>query len=282
MDDMPSFRHLYEIAQNEGTYVMQKCVIEHFEKIPTWRKVGAPLPNHPILADHVIAYGKYGDDDGKYHPEYLYRGRASNIKSQPLRNNFIEIGTDGQRYRIPSMVIPFLNLSRRNSGFIRGSNGFIDKRVRPDMRAAQYNGDYGIDNNDIRGFSAKINPKTHRVFHTVDDWIKFAKEHPVSVKWDSGNPKDPKLSRLEDWQFPDFDTYPGVHSIEWSKAFFDDLDKEESRKKLADNKVGIIYDQLDEPQIAILHPDAIMSTEPYRWDENVNRNSYEKHKDDMF
>lgn len=256
--DTPHIRDMMRIAHDDGVYAMQKSVAEHVEKRAVWRDTpGAPRPNKPILADHIVAYNNFRIDDGKYHPEYLYRGRLDDLRKQPLNRSYRIVGTNGRMYVIPAMHVPFLNLSRRNSGNVQGSNGFIDARLRKPSEAY--------------GFSALLDPKRHKVFNNVDDWIDFTKKHPVYVPYEG-----------EEWAFPDFDTYPGVDSIEWTKTYFDHMKTDDARRKLADNMVGHVDELKDEPQIAILNRSAILSTQPYYWADNVNMNSYEKNKNVNF
>ena len=247
MDEVPTFREIMDLARNEGMYSVHKCVLEHTEKRAKWKEVeGAPKPNKPITADHVIAYNNFGFDDGEYHPNLVEWG-------WPQRWDDFKINRE---LATPSMHLPFLNLSRRNSGKIRGSNGYLDSN-----RSFK-----DFDERKRTGFTAQINPKTHKVFNNVDDWIAFVQKYPLKREYNGS-----------DWYFPHLVdiTKNGIHSMEWNKAFFDDLRR--SRSKLWDAGVGFIDELKSEPQIAVLTPDAIMSTEPYDWREHANRNSYEKH-----
>lgn len=260
MYTLPSFHKMMDLIESEGISGMTETIKKR-SKVRTLRAQGLDVPNpvDDILADHVIAYNQYGHDDGTYHPEYVSVPKTAD-NALPWMHYIENNGTrDAIIRRIPMVTAVMLNLSRRNSGRIYGSNGFIDKRAFEEE-------DLPIPPEKLRGFSAKIKSDSHRVFNSPQDWIKFVNEHGVDWTDDNG------IS----WKLPDWQSHVdnGVYSVEWNRAFFDDLEDNEKVKELWDAKVGgLPKHMMAEPQIGILHKDAIRSTEPYKWKNTADKTS---------
>lgn len=259
------------LIDSEGISGMTDAIKKR-SKTRTLRAQGLDVPNpvDDIIADHVIAYNQYHHDDGKYHPEYV--SVPKNLCDvRPWMHYYENEGTENAITRdIPMALAVMLNLSRRNSGRVEGSNGFIDKRAFEER-------DIPRPPEKLRGFSAKIKSDSHRVFNSPQDWINFVNEH--SVDWTDKNGVT--------WKLPDWQSHVdnGVYSVEWNRAFFDDLEDNEKVKELWDAKVGgVPTHMMAEPQIGILHKDAIRSTEPYRWKNTANKDSsgYKEYKNGTY
>lgn len=280
-----SFKEKIEIARIFGLQRLHSHILKNdFE---SWNVEGA-YPKGDILADHVIACNSWGEDEGEYRPELIGANQDYTDYSDGKRF-YLQDLRDEKTF--PNMSIDnALYVSRRNSGNIPGSTGFIDHVLNPQHL------DDDIppileweDRDNIHGFTAHLNPDTNHIIGSIDDWIDFMKKYGVEREYhlqDSSTPEEldrygnypergVKWRANLDWDRIKDDR---IYSLEFPKTIFNELglyDEKQSDAltKLYNERISFPFSFMGEPQIVVIHPDAVTRTEPYKWMDNVVQNS---------